>query len=61
MNFSELFIRRPVMTTLVMLGIVLFGIMGYRLLPVSARRAEWERITSDSAAASSATMRAKGL
>ncbi|MEN6584658.1 MAG: efflux RND transporter permease subunit [Sulfuricella sp.] len=36
MNFSELFIRRPVMTTLVMLGILLFGIMGYRLLSVSA-------------------------
>ncbi len=35
MNISELFIRRPVMTTLVMLGILLFGIMGYRLLPVS--------------------------
>ena len=31
----ELFIRRPVMTTLVMLGIVFFGLMGYRLLPVS--------------------------
>jgi HAE1 family hydrophobic/amphiphilic exporter-1 len=31
----ELFIRRPVMTTLVMLGIVIFGLMGYRLLPVS--------------------------
>ncbi|MDE2060492.1 MAG: efflux RND transporter permease subunit, partial [candidate division NC10 bacterium] len=31
----ELFIRRPVMTTLVMLGIVLFGFMGFRLLPVS--------------------------
>jgi hydrophobic/amphiphilic exporter-1 (mainly G- bacteria), HAE1 family len=31
----ELFIRRPVMTTLVMLGILLFGFMGYRLLPVS--------------------------
>ena len=31
----ELFIRRPVMTTLVMLGIVLFGIMAYRLLPVN--------------------------
>ncbi|MBI2882789.1 MAG: efflux RND transporter permease subunit, partial [Candidatus Methylomirabilis oxyfera] len=30
-----LFIRRPVMTTLVMLGIVFFGLMGYRLLPVS--------------------------
>jgi HAE1 family hydrophobic/amphiphilic exporter-1 len=35
MNVAELFIRRPVMTTLVMLGILMFGIMGYRLLPVS--------------------------
>jgi HAE1 family hydrophobic/amphiphilic exporter-1 len=35
MNFTELFIRRPVMTTLVMLGIVLVGIAGYRQLPVS--------------------------
>jgi len=35
MNIAEIFIRRPVMTTLVMLGILLFGIMGYRLLPVS--------------------------
>jgi HAE1 family hydrophobic/amphiphilic exporter-1 len=35
MNISEIFIRRPVMTTLVMLAILLFGIMGYRLLPVS--------------------------
>jgi len=35
MNISGLFIRRPVMTTLVMIAIVLFGIMGYRLLPVS--------------------------
>src|SRR4030043_1079774 len=35
MNISELFIRRPIMTTLVMLAILLFGIMGYRLLPVS--------------------------
>src|SRR6266700_1933362 len=35
MNISELFIRRPVMTTLVMLGILMFGIMAYRLLPVS--------------------------
>jgi len=34
-TISSLFIRRPVMTTLVMLGILLFGIMGYRLLPVS--------------------------
>ena len=31
----ELFIRRPVMTTLLMLGIVLFGVMAYRQLPVN--------------------------
>jgi hydrophobic/amphiphilic exporter-1 (mainly G- bacteria), HAE1 family len=35
MSITELFIRRPVMTTLVMLGIVIFGIVGYRTLPVS--------------------------
>jgi hydrophobic/amphiphilic exporter-1 (mainly G- bacteria), HAE1 family len=35
MNFSEIFVRRPVMTTLVMSGILIFGILGYRLLPVS--------------------------
>ena len=35
MNIPELFIRRPVMTTLVMIGILLFGVLGYRLLPVS--------------------------
>lgn len=35
MNISELFIRRPIMTTLVMMAIVFFGIIGYKLLPVS--------------------------
>src|SRR5574337_877144 len=35
MSIAELFIRRPVMTTLVMLAILLFGIIGYRALPVS--------------------------
>jgi len=35
MNLTERFIRRPVMTTLVMLAILLFGVMGFRLLPVS--------------------------
>ena len=35
MNISALFIKRPVMTTLVMLAILLFGIQGYRLLPVN--------------------------
>ena len=35
MNISELFIRRPVMTTLVMLSILIFGILAYTKLPVS--------------------------
>src|SRR5215510_10390313 len=35
MSVAELLIKRPIMTTLVMLGILLFGIMGYRSLPVS--------------------------
>jgi HAE1 family hydrophobic/amphiphilic exporter-1 len=35
MNVSEIFIRRPVMTTLLMLSILLFGITAYRHLPVS--------------------------
>ena len=35
MNLTELFIRRPVMTALLMIGVLLFGIQGYRTLPVS--------------------------
>src|SRR5579862_5678782 len=35
MSVTGLFIRRPVMTTLVMIGIVVFGIAAYRRLPVS--------------------------
>ncbi len=35
MNITELFIKRPVMTTLIMLAIVVFGVLGYRTLPVS--------------------------
>jgi hydrophobic/amphiphilic exporter-1 (mainly G- bacteria), HAE1 family len=35
MSISEPFIRRPVMTTLVMAGILLFGMVAYRVLPVS--------------------------
>jgi HAE1 family hydrophobic/amphiphilic exporter-1 len=35
MSFTELFIRRPVMTTLVMAGILIFGLVAYRALPVS--------------------------
>jgi len=36
MNIAALFVRRPVMTLLLMLCIVIFGIVGYRLLPVNA-------------------------
>ncbi|MBV8169770.1 MAG: efflux RND transporter permease subunit, partial [Alphaproteobacteria bacterium] len=35
MNLSAPFIARPVATTLLTLGIVLAGLMGYRLLPVA--------------------------
>ncbi len=35
MNLCEIFIRRPVMTSLLMLAILLFGILGYRELAVS--------------------------
>ncbi|HUR09205.1 MAG TPA: efflux RND transporter permease subunit, partial [Nonomuraea sp.] len=35
MNITGLFIRRPVMTTLVMAGILIFGLVAYRQLPVS--------------------------
>jgi HAE1 family hydrophobic/amphiphilic exporter-1 len=35
LNIAGAFIRRPVATTLLMAAIVLFGIMGYRTLPVS--------------------------
>jgi HAE1 family hydrophobic/amphiphilic exporter-1 len=35
MNITALFIQRPVMTALVMMAILLFGVAGYRALPVS--------------------------
>ena len=35
MNVAEPFIRRPVATTLIVVSILIFGVMGYRLLPVS--------------------------
>ena len=36
MNLSELFIRRPVMTVLLNLAIVLAGVIGYRSIPLAA-------------------------
>src|SRR5215472_17014152 len=35
MNISEIFVRRPVATSLVMVGILGAGLIGYRQLPVS--------------------------
>jgi HAE1 family hydrophobic/amphiphilic exporter-1 len=35
MNISSMFIRRPVMTTLMVLALLLAGVQGYRMLPVS--------------------------
>ena len=35
MNLAEIFIRRPIMTTLTMMAILVFGIIAYRALPVS--------------------------
>jgi hypothetical protein len=35
MNFSEPFIRRPVMTTVLTVSVVLFGILSYLRLPVN--------------------------
>ena len=36
MNFSSVFIQRPVMTILVMVGMFLLGVAGYQNMPVSA-------------------------
>jgi len=35
MNLSDIFIRRPVMTTLVSIAVLIFGFAAYRFLPVS--------------------------
>src|SRR6267142_7242861 len=36
MNISEPFIQRPVATSLLMVGVILMGCLGYYLLPISA-------------------------
>jgi hydrophobe/amphiphile efflux-1 (HAE1) family protein len=35
-NVSEIFIRRPIATSLLMAGVILLGLLGYCLLPISA-------------------------
>src|ERR1051325_9725923 len=36
MNLSEIFIRRPIATSLLMVGVIIMGMLGYSLLPISA-------------------------
>ena len=36
MNLSEPFIRRPVMTAVLTLSVILFGVLAYTQLPVNA-------------------------
>ncbi len=36
MSISEPFIRRPIATSLLMAGVILLGVLGYELLPISA-------------------------
>ncbi len=36
MNVSEIFIRRPIATSLLMAGVILLGLLGYVLLPISS-------------------------
>jgi multidrug efflux pump subunit AcrB len=43
MNRSELSIRRPTTTTLTMLGICVFGVMSYQLLPNASALASGAR------------------
>ena len=51
MNISEFFIRRPIATALLMVGILVFGIVGYQLLPVAALpNVDFPTITGDGAA-----------
>ena len=35
MNIADIFIRRPIMTSLIMIAIFIFGVVSYRLLPVN--------------------------
>src|ERR1035437_5545790 len=35
MNIADIFIRRPIMTSLIMIAIFIFGVVSYQLLPVN--------------------------
>src|SRR3954464_10293633 len=48
MNLSEIFIRRPIATSLLMAAIALFGVVAYRALPVSdLPQADYPTLTVD--------------
>ena len=50
MSISEPFIRRPIGTSLLMLGVLVFGIGAYNLLPVAAvPNVDFPTITRDRA------------
>src|SRR5258708_15879981 len=36
MNISEPFIKRPIATSLLMVGVILLGLLGYSMLPISS-------------------------
>ena len=36
MNFSEPFIRRPICTALISIGLFMIGVVAYRFLPVAS-------------------------
>ena len=61
MNLAEIFVRRPVMTVLVMLGILIFGLAAYKKLPVNSLPSidfPTIQITAELAGASPETMAA---
>ncbi|MDR2012587.1 MAG: efflux RND transporter permease subunit, partial [Rhodanobacter sp.] len=59
MGFSSIFIRRPIATSLLMVAVLLLGVLGYRMLPVSALpdiEAPNLQVTTQYPGASAATM-----
>ena len=47
MNISETYIRRPIATSLMMLGLLVFGAATYNLLPVAAPNTSSPSIISE--------------
>ena len=43
-NISEPFIQRPIATSLLMVGVIIMGMLGYFLLPISALAGDFPTI-----------------